>query len=98
MSDASSSRPTIDEEEHDMDQDTRILEPVPAENEIRITATHWLDEVGVEESTLDFPAIDGDVSHRDRIDTPRVRHLFPVPEDADWDVKELRYDHYRDAG
>jgi hypothetical protein len=85
--------PTI-EEEHDMDQDTRILEPVPAEHEIRITATHWLDEVEVEESTLDFPAIEGDVSHRDRIDTPRVRHLFPVPEDADWEVKELRYDHY----
>jgi hypothetical protein len=82
------------EEEHDMDQDTRILEPVPAEHEIRITATHWLDEVEVEESTLDFPAIEGDVSHRDRIDTPRVRHLFPVPEDADWEVKELRYDHY----
>lgn len=82
------------EEEYDMDQDTRILEPVPAEHEIRITATHWLDEVEVEESTLDFPAIEGDVSHRDRIDTPRVRHLFPVPENADWDVKELRYDHY----
>ncbi|HMJ72167.1 MAG TPA: hypothetical protein VK471_02255 [Solirubrobacterales bacterium] len=81
-----------DEEEHDMDQDTRILEPVPAEHEIRITATHWLDEV--EESTLDFPAIEGDVSHRDRIDTPRVRHLFPVPEDADWEVRELKYDHY----
>ena len=93
MSDASFSKPMI-EEEHDMDQDTRILEPVPAEHEIRITATHWLDEVGVEESTLDFPAIEGDVSHRDRIDTPRVRHLFPVPEDADWDVKELKYDHY----
>jgi hypothetical protein len=98
MSDASSSRPTIEEEEHDMDQDTRILEPVPAEHEIRITATHWLDEVEVEESTLDFPAIEGDVSHRDRIDTPRVRHLFPVPEDADWEVRELKYDHYRDAG
>ncbi len=85
--------PTI-EEEYDMDQDTRILEPVPAEHEIRITATHWLDEVEVEESTLDFPAIEGDVSHRDRIDTPRVRHLFPVPEDADWEVSELSYDHY----
>jgi hypothetical protein len=98
MSDASSNRPTINEEEDDMDQDTRILEPVPAEHEIRITATHWLDEVEVEESTLDFPAIDGDVSHRERIDTPRVRHLFPVPEDADWEVKELKYDHYRHAG
>ncbi len=90
---AAQNEPTI-EEEHDMDQDTRILEPVPAEHEIRITATHWLDEVEVEESTLDFPAIDGDVSHRDRIDTPRVRHLFPVPENADWEVSELRYNHY----
>jgi hypothetical protein len=92
--------PTI-EEEHDMDldQDTRILEPVPAEDEIRITATNWLDEVEVEESTLDFPAIEGDFAHRERIDTPRVRHLFPVPENADWEVKELRYDHYnRHAG
>jgi hypothetical protein len=86
--------PTI-EEEHDMDQDTRILEPVPAENEIRITARDWMDEVAVDESTLDFPAIEGDLEHRERIDTPRVRHLFPVPEDADWEVRELRYDHYR---
>jgi hypothetical protein len=92
-SDALEKEPTI-EEEHDMDQDTRILEPVPAAEEIRITATNWLDEVEVEESTLDFPAIEGDVGHRERIDTPRVRHLFPVPEDADWEVKELRYDHY----
>ena len=83
------------EEEHDMDQDTRVLEPVPAEDEIRITATDWLDEVEVEESTLDFPAIEGDVSHRERIDTPRVRHLFPVPEDADWEVRELKYEHYK---
>jgi hypothetical protein len=85
------------EEEHCMDMeehDTRILEPIPAEDEIRITATHWLDEVEVEESTLDFPAVEGDVQHRERIDTPRVRHLFPVPEDADWEVRELKYDHY----
>jgi hypothetical protein len=87
--------PTTLEEEHDMDQDTRILEPVPVEEEIRITATDWLEEVEVDESTLDFPAVEGDVSHRERIDSPRVRHLFPVPEDADWEVKELRYDHYR---
>jgi hypothetical protein len=84
----------IEEEEHEMDQDTRILEPVPAEHEIRITATHWLDEVEVDESTLDFPAIEGDLEHRERIDTPRVRHLFPVPEDADWEVRELNYYHY----
>jgi hypothetical protein len=79
-------------------QATRILEPIPAENEIRITATPWLDEVEVSDSTLDFPAIEGDLEHRERIDTPRVRHLFPVPEDADWQVKELKYDHYGQAG
>ena len=87
------------EEEYDMDQDTRILEPVPAEDEIRITARDWMDEVEVDESTLDFPAIEGDLEHRERIDTPRVRHLFPVPENADWEVRELKYDHYdRHAG
>jgi hypothetical protein len=85
-------------EEEYMEQETRILEPVPEEGEIQISARHWLDEVEAPESTLDFPAIEGDVRHRERIDTPRVRHLFPVPEDADWEVKELRYDHYRHAG
>jgi hypothetical protein len=87
----------LPEEEYvEMDQETRILEPIPAEGEIRITATPWLEEVDPpEHSTLDFPAIDGDVQHRERIDTPRVRHLFPVPEDADWEVSELNYDHYR---
>jgi hypothetical protein len=85
-------------DEHD-EQATRILEPIPAEGEIRITATPWLDEVEAPESTLDFPAVEGDVQHREKIDTPRVRHLFPVPEDADWQVKELKYDHYgREAG
>ncbi|MFL5900387.1 MAG: hypothetical protein ACJ75S_04245 [Solirubrobacterales bacterium] len=84
--------------DHD-DQATRILEPIPVEGEIRISATPWLDEVEAPESTLDFPAIEGDVHHRERIDTPRVRHLFQVPEDADWQVKELKYDHYgREAG
>jgi hypothetical protein len=84
------------EEEYDMSQDTRILEPIPDEGEIRITATPWLEEVDApEHSTLDFPAIEGDVQHRERIDTPRVRHLFPVPDDADWEVRELKYDHYR---
>jgi hypothetical protein len=98
FSEATDDATTIDEEEHDMDQDTRILEPIPDAEEIRITATHWLDEVEVGEGTLDFPAVEGDVEHRERIDTPRVRHLFPVPEDADWEVKELKYDHYRRAG
>ena len=39
-----------------MDQETRILEPIPAEDEIRITATPWLDEVEARRaSTLDCP-------------------------------------------
>lgn len=84
-------------EDHDRSHDTRILEPIPAEDEIRITATHWLDEVEVPEDggTLEWPAGATDVEHRERIDTPRVRHLFPVPENADWEVRELDYDHYR---
>ena len=84
------------------EQRTRILEPIPAEDEIRITATNWLDEVEVGESTLEWPAVEADarggVERRERIDTSRVRHLFPVPEDADWEVRELDYDHYRRAG
>ena len=98
-------RPEPTSEEDHMEQDTRILEPVPAEDEIRVTDVRdWLEEVeedervAVEESTLDFPAVADDLARRERIDTPRVRHLFPVPEDADWEVKELRYDHYRSAG
>jgi hypothetical protein len=73
------------------------MEPIPAEHEIRITATDWLEEVeAVEngEDTLEWPAGATDVEHRERIDTPTVRHLFPVPEDADWEVRELDYDHY----
>lgn len=91
-------QPLYESEEEYMEQETRILEPIPGEGEIRITARDWLDEVDAPESTLDFPAIEGDVRHRERIDTPRVRHLFPVPEDADWEVGELEYDHYRHAG
>jgi hypothetical protein len=82
------------DEAYEREPDTRILEPVPGEDEIRITATNWLDEVSVSDGTLEWPALEGDIEHRQRIDTPRVRHLFPVPEDADWEVRELKYDHY----
>jgi hypothetical protein len=87
----------VTESQHEEDfemEETRIMEPIPSEHEIRITATDWLEEVEADERTLDFPAVDGDVSHRERIDSPTVRHLFPVPEDADWEVRELDYDHY----
>jgi hypothetical protein len=76
-------------------QDTRIMEPIPAEDEIRITATDWLDEVEVDEgATLEWSSATR-AEGREPIDTPTVRHLFPVPEDADWRVRELEYDHYR---
>lgn len=80
-------------------EDFSISEPEPAENEIRIKATNWLDEVSVEEGTMEWTAAQsGGIGDREPVDTPRVRHLFPVPEDADWEVRELNYDHYRHTG
>lgn len=86
--------PLASEKEESSPVDFGFEEPVPAGDEIRITATNWLDEVAVEEGTMEWTAAEGDVGNRERVDTPRVRHLFPVPEDADWDVRELNYDHY----
>jgi hypothetical protein len=87
-------------EESYMEQETRIMEPIPAENEIRITATPWLDEVSDERrgESLEWPAAEErDIQHRERIDTPRVRHLFPVP-DSDWEVSHLEFEYNRRAG
>lgn len=98
--------PAIDsteEEPEDMEQETRIMEPIPAEDEIRITATPWLDEVseGRPGDSLEWPAPvvegDRDLQHRERIDTPRVRHLFPVP-DADWDLSHPEFEYSRNRG
>jgi len=87
------------EEDQMADDDTRIMEPVPADDEIRIRATPWLDEVSVEEGTMEWTAARSEgIGDREPLDTPRVRHLFQVPEDADWEVRELDYDHYRNAG
>lgn len=88
-------------EETHVEQETRIMEPIPAEDEIRITAKPWLDEVSGDRrgDSLEWPAADErDIQHRDRIDTPRVRHLFPVPEDADWEVSHLEFDYGHYAG
>ena len=86
-------------EEDDEPIETRILEPIPAEGEIKVTATHWLDEVeGERGHSLEWPAHqERDLQHREKIDTPRVRHLFPVP-DSDWEVSHLEFTHFgRDA-
>ncbi len=93
--------PTFEHEGDPMDQETRIMEPVPAEDEIKITATPWLDEVSDARrgDSLEWPAppSDRDIQHRERIDTPRVRHLFPVP-DSDWEVSHLEFEYDRNAG
>lgn len=84
-------------EEEYVEQETRIMEPVPAEDEIRITATPWLEEVSEARpgDSLEWPAAsDRDIQHRERIDTPRVRHLFPVP-DSDWEVEHLEFEYSR---
>ncbi|HEU4707232.1 MAG TPA: hypothetical protein VFS64_08600 [Solirubrobacterales bacterium] len=84
-------------EEEYVEQETRIMEPIPAEDEIRITATPWLEEVAEPGpgDSLEWPATsDRDIQHRERIDTPRVRHLFPVP-DSDWDVEHLEFEYSR---
>ncbi|HET9198596.1 MAG TPA: hypothetical protein VFN92_10130 [Solirubrobacterales bacterium] len=87
-------------EEEYVEQETRIMEPIPAEDEIRITATPWLEEVSDPRGgdTIQWPAdSDRDIQHREKIDTPRVRHLFPVPEDADWEVSHLEFEYSRRA-
>ncbi|HEX5713756.1 MAG TPA: hypothetical protein VFX85_10620 [Solirubrobacterales bacterium] len=86
------------EEEFMEQQETRIMEPIPAEDEIKITATPWLEEVSDSRrgDSLEWPAAsDRDLQHRERVDTPRVRHLFPVPEDADWEVSHLEFEYNR---
>jgi hypothetical protein len=83
--------------EEDEPLETRILEPIPAPGEIKVTATHWLDEVDQESGhSLEWPAPEEerDLQHREKIDTPRVRHLFPVP-DSNWDVSHLEFDYSR---
>lgn len=84
-------------EEEYVEQETRIMEPIPAEDEIKITATPWLDEVSDPRpgDSLEWPAAsDRDIQHRERIDTPRVRHLFPVP-DSDWEIEHLEFEYSR---
>ncbi|HEY5942969.1 MAG TPA: hypothetical protein VIT89_08935 [Solirubrobacterales bacterium] len=87
-------------EEESVEQETRIMEPIPAEDEIRITATPWLEEVSDSRGgeTIEWPSdAERDLQHRERVDTPRVRHLFPVPEDADWEVSHLEFEYSRNS-
>ncbi len=81
-------------------------EEQPEEETVATSTAHdWLSEVSDEESgeTMEWPAPvsdgpdgipewrqgDGD---EEPLEEPRVRHLFPVPEESDWEVRELDYD------
>jgi hypothetical protein len=74
------------------------LEPNESEDaeEGNLAGRDWLSEVA-RDATLEWPASDAErrTGDRERIDTPRVRHLFPVPDDADWEIGELEYDRRR---
>ncbi|MDQ2622853.1 MAG: hypothetical protein M3Y45_07440, partial [Actinomycetota bacterium] len=82
--------------------DTRLLEPMPAEGEIKVTATtevgatlreDWLSSTRAGE-TMDFPAHghDGLDDHRREPDHgPLNRRFFPDPGTTEWSVSELQY-------
>ena len=46
--------------------------------------------------SLEWPAPheERDLQHREKIDTPRVRHLFPVP-DSDWELSHPEFEYDR---
>ena len=87
-------------DDHDNDEE---------ETTVRTSAERdWLSEVSEAEGgeTLEWPipAIEAsrqraewrqDAEDAEPLETPRVRHLFPVPDDTDWDVSELDYDRSR---
>lgn len=72
----------------DLDARRRVVEGGPA------SRIDWLSEVSAEDGqTLEWPAAESADPRPDghhRVDSERVRHLFPVP-DAEWSVPELDY-------
>jgi hypothetical protein len=94
-----------DEVAEDSDEEFEGEEQPEEETVATRTAHDWLSEVSDEESgaTMEWPAPasdgpdgvpewrqgDGD---EEPLEEPRVRHLFPVPEESDWEVGELDYD------
>ncbi|MEK6277191.1 MAG: hypothetical protein AABM29_04175 [Actinomycetota bacterium] len=75
--------------DHDQAEDEHKEIPVTQSSE-----RDWLAEVsrGRRDDTLEWPARRAMRDSDERVDSPRVRHLFPVPEGTDWEVGELRYD------
>ncbi|MCO5315734.1 MAG: hypothetical protein M9938_06195 [Solirubrobacterales bacterium] len=81
---------------------TRLLEPMPAEGEITVTARtevgatlreDWLTSARGG-ATLDFPVIGGDVpgdAREGASHSLRNRRFFPDPGTTEWSVGEMRY-------
>jgi len=93
-----------DEGEPDDGQD--FEENDDEETTVRSSTEHdWLSEVSEDDSgeTLEWPAPvrnrtgeepewRQEAEGEEPLEEPRVRHLFPVPDDADWEIGELDYD------
>jgi hypothetical protein len=95
------------EEGHELD-DLEIDDNDDEEKTVRTsTERDWLSEVSADSGeTLEWPApvarrsreqdeLRRDAEGEEPLEEPRVRHLFPVPDDADWEVGELDYDRDR---
>jgi hypothetical protein len=94
----------LDGEDHDED-DERDHEEITVSTP---TERDWLSEVSLADrgETLEWPAPPRDRSQEERqwreesehdvpLESPRVRHLFPEPDDPDWEIGELDYDRSR---
>ena len=81
-----------------MEQETRIMEPIPAEDEIKITATPWLEEVSDDRrgDSLEWPAAESSATSSTASgSTPPACATSSRSQDADWEVShELEYEHY----
>jgi hypothetical protein len=94
-----------DEDAEDSDE-LEVGEEHDEEETVTRSAAHdWLSEVSDDESgeTMEWPAPAGDGpggipewrqgdEDEEPLEEPRIRHLFPVPEESDWEVGELDYD------
>ena len=67
------------------------------------TQRDWLSEVSDSGETLEWPVPGAEAKERrserrrrpeegEPLDAPGMRHLFPVPDDTDWEIGELDYD------
>jgi hypothetical protein len=87
------------------DEDSGDYDDDHEETTVRTTERDWLSEVsGAEgDETLEWPAPvprrspeeterRREAEDEEPLEAPRVRHLFPVPDDTDWEIGELDYD------